>query len=104
MIRAAGGVPVLAHPSWLERVDDGLYQFCKGLKEEGLMGMEVHYSTHSPEQTARYLDIARRLDLLITGGSDFHGVIKPDIQVGIGRGSLKVSEKLLERLRTAAAG
>jgi predicted metal-dependent phosphoesterase TrpH len=103
MIRAAGGVPVLAHPSWLERLDNGVYKTCERLKLHGLLGMEVHYSTHKPEQTAQYLDTAKRLELLVTGGSDFHGVTKPDIEVGSGRGSLTVPEKLLEPLRNAAA-
>jgi 3',5'-nucleoside bisphosphate phosphatase len=103
MIRAAGGVPVLAHPSWLDRSADGVYKTCERLKLDGLLGIEVHYSTHKPEQTAQYLDTAKRLELLVTGGSDFHGVTKPDIEVGMGRGSLRVPEKLLEPLRNAAA-
>jgi predicted metal-dependent phosphoesterase TrpH len=103
MIRAAGGVPVLAHPSWLERSDEGVYKTCERLKLNGLLGLEVHYSTHKAEQTAQYLDTAKRLDLLVTGGSDFHGVTKPDIEVGSGRGSLRVPEQLLEPLRKAAA-
>jgi hypothetical protein len=103
LIRMAGGVPVLAHPSWLGRPNNGVFKTCERLKAEGLMGIEVHYSTHKPEQTAEYLDTARRLDLLVTGGSDFHGVTKPDIDVGVGRGSLTVPEKLLEPLRNAAA-
>ncbi|WP_447983650.1 PHP domain-containing protein [Nitrospira sp. Nam74] len=101
IIRAARGVPVLAHPSWLDR-SEGIYKICEQLKAVGLGGIEVHYSTHRPEQTAAYLDVARRLDLLVTGGSDFHGVTKPDIEVGIGRGQLKVPEALLEPLRRAA--
>ena len=101
VIRAAGGVPVLAHPSWLDR-SEGIYKVCEQLKTVGLGGIEVHYSTHRPEQTAAYLEVARRLDLLVTGGSDFHGVTKPDIEVGIGRGQLKVPEALLEPLRKAA--
>jgi predicted metal-dependent phosphoesterase TrpH len=101
VIRAAHGVPVLAHPSWLDR-SEGIYKICEQLKAVGLAGIEVHYSTHRPEQTATYLDVARRLNLLVTGGSDFHGVTKPDIEVGIGKGQLKVPEALLEPLRKAA--
>ena len=101
VIKAARGVPVLAHPSWLDR-SEGIYKICEQLKSVGLGGIEVHYSTHRPEQTGAYLDVARRLDLLVTGGSDFHGVTKPDIEVGIGRGQLKVPEALLEPLRKAA--
>lgn len=102
-IREAGGVPVLAHPTWVRTSAEGLRSLLHQLKESGLGGIEVHYSTHTPSQTTEYLDLARQCDLLVTGGSDFHGVTKPDIEVGIGRGQLKVSEKLLDPLRKAAA-
>jgi hypothetical protein len=49
------------------------------------------------------LEIARQLDLFITGGSDYHGITKPGIEVGVGRGGLKVPTALLEPLRKAAA-
>lgn len=101
-IRAAGGIAVLAHPTWIRETSEGLRALCAQLKAAGLMGIEVHYSTHKASQTSDYLDIARRLDLLVTGGSDFHGVTKPDIEVGVGRGGLKVPAKLLEPLKKAA--
>lgn len=101
-IREAGGVPVLAHPTWVRTSADGLRTLVRELKEAGMGGVEVHYSTHTPSQTTEYLDLAKQCDLLVTGGSDFHGVTKPDIEVGIGRGQLKVSEKLLDPLRKAA--
>lgn len=103
-IRAANGLPVLAHPAWVKASEDGLLRLCEKLKAQGLMGIEVHYSTHKPAQTSQYLNVARRLSLLVTGGSDFHGLTKPDIEVGIGRGTLRVPEKLLESLKKAAAG
>ena len=53
-------------------------------------------------QTTEYLDLAKRLNLLVTGGSDFHGITKPDIEVGTGRGDLKVPERLLDPLKEAA--
>ncbi len=101
-IREAGGVPVLAHPTWVRTSADGLRGLVRDLKAAGLGGIEVHYSTHTPSQTTEYLDLAKQCDLLVTGGSDFHGVTKPDIEVGIGRGQLKVSGKLLDPLRKAA--
>ncbi|ULA58338.1 MAG: POLIIIAc domain-containing protein [Nitrospira sp.] len=101
-IREAGGVPVLAHPTWVRTSADGLRVLVRDLKAAGLGGLEVHYSTHTPSQTTEYLDLAKQCDLLVTGGSDFHGVTKPDIEVGIGRGQLKVSQKLLDPLRKAA--
>ncbi|RPH79653.1 MAG: PHP domain-containing protein [Nitrospiraceae bacterium] len=101
-IRAAGGVAVLAHPTWAKVSGEGLNTLLATLKAEGLGGIEVHYSTHSKRQTTEYLDLAKRLDLLVTGGSDFHGITKPDIEVGTGLGDLKVSEKLLDPLKKAA--
>ncbi|HJR78407.1 MAG TPA: PHP domain-containing protein [Nitrospiraceae bacterium] len=102
-IREAGGVAVLAHPTWVKESSEGLSSLIERLKAAGLGGIEVHYSTHNPKQTAEYLNLAKRFDLLITGGSDFHGVTKPDIDVGTGRGDLKVSPALLEPLKKAAS-
>ena len=101
-IRNAGGVPVLAHPTWTRCQGEPLYRLCAGLKEAGLLGLEVFYSTHNRKQTARYLELAKRLDLLVTGGSDFHGAANPAIQVGRGKGTLKVPSALLDPLRQAA--
>ncbi len=101
-IRNAGGVPVLAHPKWTRCQGESLYRLCACLKEAGLLGLEVFYSTHTRIQTSRYLEMAKRLDLLITGGSDFHGAANPGIQVGRGKGNLKVPDTLLEPLRRAA--
>jgi len=103
-IREAKGVAVLAHPTWIKDDGDGLRGCVTALKEAGLDGVEAHYSTHSKSQTSRYLELAQRLNLLVTGGSDFHGITKPDIEVGYGRGDLKVDPRLLEPLKTAAAG
>jgi predicted metal-dependent phosphoesterase TrpH len=101
-IRAAGGVAVLAHPTWAKVSGEGLNTLLTTLKGDGLGGIEVHYSTHTKRQTTEYLDLAKRLNMLVTGGSDFHGVTKPNIEVGTGRGDLKVPEKLLDPLKKTA--
>lgn len=101
-IRNAGGVPVLAHPAWTRRQGEPLYRLCACLKEAGLSGLEVFYSSHNRRQTSRFLELAKRLDLLATGGSDFHGAANPGIQVGRGKGNLKVPDTLLDPLRRAA--
>lgn len=101
-IRAAGGVAVLAHPTWAKVSGESLNALLIALKADGLGGIEVHYSSHTKRQTREYHDLAKRLDLLITGGSDFHGITKPDIEVGTGKGGLTVSEKLLDPLKKAA--
>ena len=101
-IRNARGVPVLAHPNWTRCTGDPLYRLCAHLKEAGLLGLEVFYSTHNRKQTSQYLELAKQLDLLVTGGSDFHGAANPAIQVGRGKGNLKVPNALLAPLRRAA--
>ena len=101
-IRNAGGVPVLAHPTWTRRQGEPLYRLCACLKEAGLSGLEVFYSSHDRRQTSRFLELAKRLDLLVTGGSDFHGTANPGIQVGRGKGNLKVPDTLLDPLRRAS--
>lgn len=102
-ITAARGLAVLAHPTWVKASGEGLRDLLRRLKGEGLNGIEVHYSTHSRRQTREYLDLAKQLGLLVTGGSDFHGLTKPEIEVGIGKGSLHVPSTLLPAMKEAAA-
>ncbi|MFW5982353.1 MAG: transcription antitermination factor NusB [Candidatus Brocadiia bacterium] len=78
LIHEVGGAAVLAHPG----ATDDLRESVNELEEAGLDGIEVHYPSHSPEQEAWWLDTARKLDLVVTGGSDFHGDPKPHIHVG----------------------
>ena len=98
----AGGVPVLAHPYWEGFNKEDSAKACQNLVEQGLQGLEVFYGTFSARHISFNLGLARRFELLMTGGSDFHGALKPDIALGKGRGSLHVPPKVVERLRVAA--
>ena len=99
IILAAGGVPVLAHPGLLDyKTDNQLDELIGELKKAGIQGVEVYYSGHTPDQTRLYAELAKRHDLLMTGGSDFHGAIQPDIEMGSGRGDLIVPYELFEKL------
>ncbi len=70
----AGGIPVLAHPNTLSCQNTAeLESIVSDLKKYGLKGIEVYYSEHKSQQTKVYHQIADKLGLLITGGSDFHG-------------------------------
>jgi predicted metal-dependent phosphoesterase TrpH len=83
MIRDAGGVPVLAHPFTLGvHTYEGLKPLLEELMGLGLAGVECYYPEHSPDQETLYLSLARKLGLLITGGSDFHGDNKPEVSLG----------------------
>ena len=98
-IRAAGGVPVLAHPDLYGLPDfETLREMVAVLMKEGMMGIEVYCPGHSKEVTASLVALARQLDLLMTGGTDFHGALKPEIQLGTGSGDFFVPFKLYEKL------
>jgi predicted metal-dependent phosphoesterase TrpH len=102
LIRQVGGVPVLAHPVYTGRLNKPFDQVCATLKGLGLMGIETIYSSHTQQQTDHYRSVAREQQLLITGGSDFHGDSKPNILVGTGYGNLGVPADLLEPIRAQA--
>lgn len=100
-IKAAGGLPVLAHPIYLGMEFHELDFLLADLKQRGLMGVEAIYVDNTQEQTKKLLELARKHGLLATGGSDFHGKFKPDIQIGFGFGGLKVPYALLESMKKA---
>jgi 3',5'-nucleoside bisphosphate phosphatase len=96
-IRDAGGVPVLAHFSEAP----GQLGLLRELKEIGLAGIEVYYLTYAPETVTLVADVARRLGLLGTGGSDFHGDTSTYAEA---HAALHVPDSVGERLREAMAG
>jgi predicted metal-dependent phosphoesterase TrpH len=98
-ILGAGGIPVLAHPGLLDRIrNDQFDQLFAALKDMGIQGVEVYYSEHTPEQTRLFAELAQRHGLFMTGGTDFHGAIQPDIEMGSGAGNLFVPYELYEKL------
>ena len=97
----AGGVPVLAHPILYHLSDRKLDALVARLKNAGLKGIEAIYSTYSPSEERQIKELAAKYDLLISGGSDFHGANKPKIDLGIGMGKLFVPEDLLIPIKKA---
>ena len=99
MIRKAGGVPVLAHPFTLDLNWSDLEFLVKQLVEQGLEGIEVFSPEHTPDQERFYRQLALDHNLVITGGTDFHGDNKPGIDLGRGRGGFRVPYSLLAALK-----
>ena len=99
LIHEGGGIAVFAHPILCRLDKDRLESLTAELKQAGLDGIEAYYSTyrHSDEQTV--IQIAKRQGLALSGGSDFHGSNKPQIELGTGKGNLKIPYQLLENLR-----
>lgn len=90
LIISSGGIPVLSHPGVTKR--DTLIP---KMVEYGLQGIEVYYPAHLPEATKRYKRLAKKYDLVITGGSDFHGDRKPGIKLG----SIRIDDGLVDKIR-----
>jgi predicted metal-dependent phosphoesterase TrpH len=101
-VRQAGGIPVLAHPVRLSEANDeaALRALLAAARERGLLGLEVWYSEHTAAFTQLCERLSRELGLNATGGSDYHGGNKPGIELGTGRGSLRVEESVLDHLRS----
>ena len=103
IILEAGGIPILAHPFLLQiKNDEVLEDLIITLSKMGLKGIEVYYPEHSPERIAHYAVLANRHGLLMTGGTDFHGSITPEIKMGSGKGNLFIPYELYEKLISSA--
>jgi len=98
--RAEGAVPVIAHPYSLGLEGDALRENIAHWRDQGLCGLEVIYPEHGPELREKLTALADDLGLIITGGSDFHGDNKPDIELGRGRnGNVTVPASVLLDIR-----
>lgn len=102
IIAKYGGIPVLAHPKDYFLSMKGLDRLVKELISYGLQGLECLYTTHSNAETEQFKQIASKHDLLITGGTDFHGLRKPDVDMGSGFGDLVIPYAIVDSLKSRA--
>ncbi len=101
LVHDAGGVAVLAHPPLSGGVDrpGGIEAFVERLLPDGLDGLEIWHPGHRPNQIRRLRRLAREHHLIETGGSDFHGEERPDIEIGRGRaGGLRIGRPIYDAL------
>lgn len=102
LVHRAGGVAVLAHPGLLK--EERRVGIVRELAALGLDGVEVEYSRHSAEDRRRFAALAQELGLVATGGSDFHGDNKPDVELGSGvHRNVHVDYAVLDALRARQA-
>jgi hypothetical protein len=103
LARESGAVPVLAHPHTLGiTTAAAMADVLIRLKRAGLIGLEARYSSYHAHERAGYADLARRFELLPSGGSDYHGAYKPGLSIGSGYGDLVVPADIMESLRDRA--
>jgi len=99
-IRKAGGITVLAHPFTLKQPQPADFDALIGeLKREGLDGIEVYYPEHSDGQRKLYRDVAQKYGLVISGGSDFHGLTKDEVDLSEGYGDRELTYSLVEAIK-----
>ena len=101
-LKHIGVLPVLAHPLQ-ELTELELRGLLPDAIEAGLVGMETMHSSYSMETISLAEKIAAEFNLLPSGGSDFHGSVKPDISLGTGRGGLRISSKIYSDLLAVRA-
>ncbi|MCM1123976.1 MAG: PHP domain-containing protein [Eubacterium sp.] len=101
LILQAGGIPILAHPPLYHMEKERLDKLVSSLKDAGLMGIEAFYSTYTNQDERDMRELAAKYDLLLSGGSDFHGTNKPNLDLGVGYGKLFVPEELLHKIKNA---
>lgn len=89
----------LAHPLLYHFGYAQIEELLVYLKSIGLKGVEAYHSSNNRFECEKIRSLAAKHGLAISGGSDFHGVVKPNIQMGIGRGGMKVPEELLETIK-----
>ena len=97
-----GCLPVLAHPLQYKLSNQDLEALVSSLKKEGLAGIEIYYPSHRPSDTAALGRLALKYGLLPSGGSDFHGDNKKNLDLGTGYGHLYVPDTLLQPIRDRA--
>jgi predicted metal-dependent phosphoesterase TrpH len=99
-IAAAGGISSIAHPVRMGYRDPGkMRTVVAELRDAGLTALEVYHSDHRPADVEQYLRLSRDFNLGVTGGSDFHGDVKPGIRLGSGAGNLNIPLSVLALLR-----
>jgi len=102
LLRESGGLPVIAHPGIIRTDGAGLATLVREAAGLGVVGLECHYPLHDDDTVAACLALCDRFGLVATGGSDFHGAVKPDIRLGRADGGRPVPDELLEDLRRRA--
>lgn len=101
LVLEADGVPILAHPTLYHMGKDRLDTLVKTLKEAGLKGIEAIYATYTNQDERDMFALAKKYDLLPSGGSDFHGSNKPGLDLAVGHGKLFVPEEVLINIRNS---
>ncbi len=98
-IKSAGGLAFLAHLNQTGYDINQLEELLKTLIAAGLDGIEGYYPQYTSEQISQYRKLAEKLSLCFSGGSDFHGSMKPDVKIGTASGNFRVPYFLVDNMK-----
>jgi len=101
LARQSGAVPVIAHPHTLNLRAEEFATGFADLVSQGLGGIEAYYGEYTPMMRSRIAAICSDLGIVATGGSDYHGRYKPHLEIGTGKGDLRVPDEALRQLEMA---
>ena len=94
IIKEAGGLVFIPHIFEYRDNSEKILEYI--LSHYKIDGIECYYTTFTEEQTERLLNICKEKNLLISGGSDYHGKNKVGVEMGIGKGNLKIENNIIE--------
>jgi 3',5'-nucleoside bisphosphate phosphatase len=103
LLRASGGLPVLAHPGIIRTDGPGLDHLLRDAVKAGVVGLECYYPLHDETTVRAFLVLAGKYGLVATGGSDYHGSVKPKAHLGVGPGGMAFPDDLLSGLKAIAS-
>ena len=95
IIHEAGGLAFIAHFYEYSSIGNKSETLDNIVKEYNIDGIECYYSTFTDEQTQYLIEYCKTNDLLISGGTDYHGKNKKDINLGIGKGNLEILDEVI---------
>lgn len=98
LVKENGGKVFLAHPTLYGLDNSEIVDVVSELKAAGLDGIEVYHSLVNEENTIFLKNLAVEKNLLISGGSDFHGEIRPKARIGYGYGDTRVPYEILQKM------
>ena len=100
-IREAGGIASIAHPKQMKLEEAELTKELARLVEEGLGGIEAYNSCQDRNEAELYRRLAKRFNLFVTGGSDFHGANKPDVDLGYLGDGAELGYQVVEAMKAS---
>ncbi len=99
LLNSIGAITVLAHPKLISVPNEKLEAIVSDLSNHGLVAIEAYHSSQNRADERYLIELAKKNNLLLSGGSDFHGKPKPNISIGKGKGDLNIPYFILENLK-----